>query len=117
MPEAMTLSMRASADFGALTTGAAGTQIRGSEYDGRMPFVGPPPPISGPVPSSGATTGAGGAVLTGGRVVGTADGATSGGAGFAFGVSGRPLPPLLPGDGVGLTWGSARKLMRSGTTG
>jgi hypothetical protein len=31
MPLATTLSMRASADLGALTTGAAGTQIRGSE--------------------------------------------------------------------------------------
>src|SRR5215207_7221569 len=102
--------MRASADFGALTTGAAGTQMRGSEYDGRMPLVGPPRPMSGPVPSSelGVAVGAG---ATGGRVVGTEVGATSGGAGVLRVLTGRPFPPLFPGEVVGLSCGSARKLM------
>jgi len=117
IPLATTLSMRASADFGALTTGAAGTQIRGSEYEGRIPFVGPPRPMSGPVPSSDGATGAAGAGLTGGSDEGTSVGATIGGAGLAPGVSGRALPPLFPGDGVGLACGNARKLIRSGSTG
>ena len=117
MPLATTLSMRASADLGALTTGAAGTQIRGSEYEGRMPFVGPPRPMRGPVPSSdGATGAAGGAGLTGGSDDGTSVGATIGGAGLAPGVTGRPFPPLFPGDVVGLSCGKARKLIRSGST-
>lgn len=101
MPDATTLSIRASADFGALTTGAAGTQMRGSEYDGRMPLVAPPRPISGPVPSSAGSAGVAGAVgETGGSVDGTSVGATSGGAVVFRVVSGRPLPPLFPGDAL-----------------
>lgn len=117
MAAATVLSIRASADLGALTTGAAGTQIRGSEYDGRIPRVAPPRPISGPVPSS--TGGAVGVAVgaTGGSVDGTSVGATSGGDGAGrFGVMGRPFPPLFPGDGVVDVWGSARKLIRSGST-
>jgi len=109
--------MRSCADFGALTTGAAGTQMRGSEYDGRMPFVAPPRPISGPLPSSSAGAGGVAAGATGGMPFGTSVGATSGGTGFLLGVSGRPFPPLFPGVLVADACGSARKLMRSGSTG
>jgi hypothetical protein len=112
---ATTLSIRASADFGALTTGAAGTQIRGSEYDGRIPLVGPPRPTSGPVPSSAGAVGVADG-CTGGSVDGTSDGATIGGAGFEFGVIGRPFPPLFPGVVTSDLCGSARKLIRSGST-
>src|SRR5690349_9311351 len=119
MPAATTLSIRACADFGALTTGAAGTQMRGSEYEGRIPFVGPPRPMSGPVPSSTGASGVAGAFgVTGGTVDGTSVGATRGGGGADVrGVIGRPLPPLLPGLFVAGVCGSARKLMRSGSTG
>ena len=78
-----------------------------------MPLVGPPRPMSGPVPSS-VVTGAAGVAVTGGRALGTAVGATSGGAGVEFVVTGRPLPPLLPGDVAALSCGSSRKLIRSG---
>jgi hypothetical protein len=71
--------MRPSADLGALTTGAAETQMRGSEYDGRMPAVAPPFPMSGPVPSSVLVTVGGAAGLTGGNSDGTVEGATIGG--------------------------------------
>jgi len=109
--------MRSCADFGALTTGAGGTQMRGSEYDGRIPRVAPPRPMSGPFASSSAA-GGGAAGVTGGSVDGTSVGATIGrGASRFVGVSGRPFPPLLPGVFVVEACGSARKLMRSGSTG
>ena len=98
-----------------MTTGAAGTQMRGSEYEGRIPRVGPPRPISGPVPSSSVAGGEAGAVETGGRLDGTSVGATSGGAGVERSVViGRPFPPLRPGEDGSAVCGSARKLIRSG---
>jgi len=49
-------------------------------------------------------------------VDGTSLGATSGGGAAVRGVTGRPLPPLLPGEFVASVCGNARKLMRSGST-
>jgi hypothetical protein len=54
---------------------------------------------------------------TGGNVDGTSVGATRGGAVVLRVVSGRPLPPLFPGEFVADDCGSARKLMRSGWMG
>ena len=81
-----------------------------------MPLVGPPRPTNGPVPSSDGVTEGVGVGDAGGSVVGTSVGATSGGAGLAV-VMGLPFPPLFPGDVFVDDCGSARKLIRSGSTG
>src|SRR5205823_9216335 len=86
--------------LGGETIAVGGTHSRPSEYDGRTPRDGPPPPTSGPVPPSSAgfvTDGIGAGIC-----VGTALGAVTW---ISRDFSGRPSPPTLP--AVGLAPGCA----------
>ena len=102
------LSRRSAWVRGSETTGAGGTQSRGSPYDGRTPAVGPPDPITSPLPDGAADE-----VLGAGSALGIVVGARSGGGGALRFASGRPSPPLRPGVVTGPAFGSAMKLMCS----
>src|SRR5438105_6140642 len=108
MASAIRLSIVCATVFGGTTTPDGGVQSLPSEYEGRTPRTGPPPPTSGPVPPSSVGFAALG---TGdGIVVGIDFGATTW---MARDFSARPSPPTRPTVGFAPGCANLTKPIRS----